>query len=639
MSRSICVAWIFGLVTAVTFAAERSPYGVCAHVSRGGDHEIAAQQFARMNEAGIGWARTDFDWTSVQRSKGGEFDFARFDRTVQLAVDAKITILPILDYDTPWARPVIDHLDDWRSYVRAIVTRYKDRLRFWEVWNEPDLKQFWRQDPNPAEYTVLLKATYEEIKRIDPELKVLLGGLSGIPFEFIEGIYKAGGKDCFDIMNVHPYRYPAAPEVHSLVDDLDKLRDLMSRYQDSAKPVWITEIGYPTHKPPIETLKSVVRTGLSQIRPDKKSWKLVALNDPAYSVSMLIDDSDLAKMLPTGGALNRVTIPQIAAGALKGFDALILPPDESFPADAFDAIESFVRSGGILILGRGVPLYYALRGTPDGKWNRQGADESYRRRLHIGWQAWWTDKDKQIPEWVDNLSVPEPFTKQIKAPDPKTRGERFLTPSALKEGDRMFPLLIGSKGDWTGVVAAAYKFDSDLRGGLIVCTLSPDIRGVNPFVQAQLLPRTYLLAFAGGVDTVFWYNLRAFENDPWYNEDHFGIVHKDLSPKPAFTAFHALTRARPSGSKQIEPTFQCAASARGVAWTRPDGKNGYALWDYQSQKNYTLAIDGTVDECFDHLGRPIALPVPSGKFTLSLSPGPLYLIGPKQISNLTPSQP
>ncbi len=629
-SRVIVLALFFwGIHFAA--AAEVSPYGICAHVSRGGDHEIAAQQFARMNEAGIGWARTDFDWTSVQRAKGAAFDFARFDRTIQLAEEAKIIILPILDYDTPWARPVIEHLDDWRAYVRAIVTRYKDRLRYWEVWNEPDLKQFWRQDPNPAEYATLLKATYEEIKRIDPKLTVLLGGLSGIPFDFIEGIYKAGGKDYFDIMNVHPYRYPAAPEVHPLVDDLHKLGELMTRYGDGAKSVWITEIGYPTHKPPLDTLVDVVRAGLSQIQPDKKTWKLAALDDPAYRHKMLIDDAELVKMLGGGGIVQRITLAKIADGSLKGFDCLILPPDESFPVEVFDAIEAYIRNGGIVILGRGMPLYYTVRRGPDGKWQQQGADESYRRRLHIGWQAWWTDKDKKTPEWVDNLTVPEGLTKQIKKPDAQTRGERFLTRSALKEGDTMIPLLTGSKGDWSGVVAAAYKFNSDLKGGLIVCTLSPDIRGVSPDRQAELLARTYLLAFEGGVEAVFWYNLRAFENDPYYNEDHFGIVHKELSPKPAFVAYQTLTRARPAGSKRIEIKFDNTGSTRCVGWTRPDGKNALALWDYESQRSYSLSTDDPIEQIFDHLGRPISVPVVSGKFIVPLCPGPLYLIGPRSI--------
>ena len=283
---------------------------------------------------------------------------------------------------------------------------------------------------------------------------------------------------------------------------------------------------------------------------------------PAYPNAMPIDDADLTRMLPAGGSLQKVTLEQIASGALAGFDALILPPDESFPVEAFDAIESFVRSGGVLILGRGVPLYYTLRKGPDGKWDQKGTDESFRKRLHIGWQGWWTDKDKKTPEWIENLSVPEELSKQIRKPDAKIRGERFLNRSALKDGDTMIPLVTGSKGDWSGVVAAAYKFNSDLKGGLVVCTLSPDIRGVSPERQAQLLARTYLLAFEGGVDAVFWYNLRAFENDPFYNEDHFGIVHKDLSPKPAFLAYQTLIRARPAGSKQFETRIGNDRSAR-----------------------------------------------------------------------------
>ncbi len=137
-----------------------------------------------MRAAGIRWARTDFDWTTVQHQAGGPWDYTMFDETLRKAEAAGITILPILAYDVAWARPAYQHLDLWREYVRNMVSRYKGRLTYWEVWNEPDLEQFWKEKPDPANYTTLLKAAYEEIKAIDPEAKVLLGGLSGIPFEF-----------------------------------------------------------------------------------------------------------------------------------------------------------------------------------------------------------------------------------------------------------------------------------------------------------------------------------------------------------------------------------------------------------------------------------------------------------------------
>lgn len=239
----------------------RSPYGVCAHVSRGEERPIARQEFSLMNQAGIVWVRTDFDWSGVERAPG-KWTFDHLDQVVAWAEEAGICLLPILDYDVPWARPAYKHLDKWLEYVRRTVGRYKDRLRYWEVWNEPNLEGFWRDKPSAENYVTLLRATYQEIKRIDPDLVVLLGGMAGIPWDYLEGIYRAGGRDFFDIMNVHPYRYPRTPEESRLEADILRLRELMSRHADREKPIWITEIGWPTH------------VGPRGVEPEVQAWML-----------------------------------------------------------------------------------------------------------------------------------------------------------------------------------------------------------------------------------------------------------------------------------------------------------------------------------------------------------------------------
>ena len=34
-------------------------------------------------------------------------------------------------------------IEDWRAYVRAVATRYKGRIRYWELWNEVNDKLFY----------------------------------------------------------------------------------------------------------------------------------------------------------------------------------------------------------------------------------------------------------------------------------------------------------------------------------------------------------------------------------------------------------------------------------------------------------------------------------------------------------------
>ena len=63
----------------------------------------------------------------------------------------------------------------------------------------------------------------------------------------IEELYKLGAGAYFDIMNVHPYCIPDRPEGH-LDRQLEDLRALMAKYGDADKPIWITEIGWPTNE-------------------------------------------------------------------------------------------------------------------------------------------------------------------------------------------------------------------------------------------------------------------------------------------------------------------------------------------------------------------------------------------------------
>ena len=84
-------------------------------------------------------------------------------------------------------------------YIYRTVSTYKDNVKFWEIWNEPDLDQSgngWKpQDiagnwydnvPDPCDYKLkapvyhyirLLRISYEVIKSVDPEAYVTVGGL------------------------------------------------------------------------------------------------------------------------------------------------------------------------------------------------------------------------------------------------------------------------------------------------------------------------------------------------------------------------------------------------------------------------------------------------------------------------------
>ena len=81
----------------------------------------------------------------------------------------------------------------WAYYVNETVTRYKDYVKIWETWNEPDLTDWqktgdWANNPPNEndlynwhgtifEYIRLIRITYEVAKTVDPSCWVTAGGL------------------------------------------------------------------------------------------------------------------------------------------------------------------------------------------------------------------------------------------------------------------------------------------------------------------------------------------------------------------------------------------------------------------------------------------------------------------------------
>jgi hypothetical protein len=154
---------------------------------------------------------------------------------------------------------------DFARYARATAAHYGDEVVGWEVWNEENEGwRFWPPHEDPPAYARLLCSAYGALKSADPDTPVAFGGVffpavSGAPGmsgpDFVQASYDADPRlgRCFDAMAYHPYPYPfTAPELDvpvrgSVLAAADAMRDVLARHGDGAKPLWITEVGWPTH--------------------------------------------------------------------------------------------------------------------------------------------------------------------------------------------------------------------------------------------------------------------------------------------------------------------------------------------------------------------------------------------------------
>jgi hypothetical protein len=98
----------------------------------------------------------------------------------------------------------------------------------------------------PPVYARLQQRTYEAVKRVDPGLLVVTGGLSqGNPGWLTEVIKHAGGKLHAEIVAFHPYGQRPEPEWPHKNWAFGYVGNLINGYYRAGlnKPIWITEMG------------------------------------------------------------------------------------------------------------------------------------------------------------------------------------------------------------------------------------------------------------------------------------------------------------------------------------------------------------------------------------------------------------
>ncbi len=240
------------LVVSPTSPTSTNPYGVLISVGGHVDDPMLERMFERVADAGIGAVRTDFFWHLIEPTPG-VFRWDRYDALTRAAQRHGVGVLGILDYSAPWASSDSAGRDlkyppkevaAFARFAAVTAARYRESVSRWEVWNEPDSREFWKG--SPAAYASLLAASYRAIKSANPAATVLLGGLAqGGPHDprFLESVLAACQRmraACFDILTFHTnFRAPAEIRAQFLAN-----RRTMERYGRAAAPIWITEASY-----------------------------------------------------------------------------------------------------------------------------------------------------------------------------------------------------------------------------------------------------------------------------------------------------------------------------------------------------------------------------------------------------------
>jgi hypothetical protein len=200
-------------------------------------------------QGGFKFVRMDLGWASVEKAKGVyDFEKSGYDALTKGCTERGIHIVYILDYSNKlYEEDRSVRTEEGRkafaAFAETAAKRYAGKGVLWEIWNEPNLKQFWNPQPSAEDYCKLVEETAPRIRAADPGSQVVAGATSQIPMSWLEDCFKAGLLKWIDVLSVHPYR-SKAPE--TVIGDYAKLRELVKQYAPAGKdiPIISGEWGY-----------------------------------------------------------------------------------------------------------------------------------------------------------------------------------------------------------------------------------------------------------------------------------------------------------------------------------------------------------------------------------------------------------
>jgi len=194
-------------------------------------------------------------WADLQPAKG-QWRFEKLDGYVSLAEQHGTGLLLTLGGSPTWAsaKPQLQssyypgftaepaNIEDWREYVRTVVARYKGRIQAYEIWNEPNLADFWSGSID--QMLMLTREASQIIRNVDPKALVASPSATtayGIPWlaEFL----KKGGGQYVDVIGFHFYVDAQLPPEEMLAI-IQRVRQVLADNGLADKPVWNTETGW-----------------------------------------------------------------------------------------------------------------------------------------------------------------------------------------------------------------------------------------------------------------------------------------------------------------------------------------------------------------------------------------------------------
>lgn len=267
--------------TGSSYPAAPGSFGYGIQIDPWGDRARAVSAIKNM---GFGWVKVQIPWKSFEGSPGSR---SYADDIINQLAGAGLNVLASIVKAPNWARPANTDLSvegppanpqTYADYVGAFAAHNRGKVKAIEVWNEQNLWYEWGGEQlSASRYVDLLCRAYQSIKAADSSISVIAGALTptGVndgkiaidDVTYLQQMYAAGAKRCFDGVGAHPsgynnppdakmgYSNPAEPSFKNhpsffFRETMERYRGVMVANGDSGKRIWPTEFGWASSGSP-----------------------------------------------------------------------------------------------------------------------------------------------------------------------------------------------------------------------------------------------------------------------------------------------------------------------------------------------------------------------------------------------------
>jgi hypothetical protein len=248
-----------------TTSAAKLRFGINGGALLSQPASASAAALSALRAAGASEVRQDLSWRTVEPTDG-VFDWTATDAIATTLARQGLRWYALLSYSAPWAATTpgdqMSHPADvhqFAAYAAAAAARYGTGGSFWtehpelpalpaqhfEIWNEENAARFWREQATaPEDYADLYVTSRTAIRAVDPQAKVVVGGLVGpSSLNFIGRFYshRSDLARSVDAVAFHPYDTSAGGQLSSIADVRARLDEF-----DPGVPIELTEAGFST---------------------------------------------------------------------------------------------------------------------------------------------------------------------------------------------------------------------------------------------------------------------------------------------------------------------------------------------------------------------------------------------------------